>query len=99
MLGILTALTAGGLSLFASAYPDGLEWSMERTAGTAELERDGGVSEAAAGLQEATAFLPDYDFKAGEGNGTGVSGIVGALLTCALAGIAGIGAAALKKRH
>ena len=99
MLGILTALTAGGLSLFASAYPDGLEWSMERTAGTAELERDGGVYEAAAGLQEATAFLPDYDFKAGEGNGTSVSGIVGALLTCALAGIAGIGAAALKKRH
>ena len=99
MLGILAALTAGGLSLFASAYPDGLEWSMERTAGTAELEREGGVYEAAAGLQEATAFLPDYDFKAGEGNGTSVSGIVGALMTCALAGIAGLGAAALKKRH
>ena len=72
---------------------------MERTAGTAELEREGGVYEAAAGLQEATAFLPDYDFKAGEGNGTSVSGIVGALLTCALAGIAGIGATVLKKRH
>ena len=99
MLGILAALTAGGLSLFASAYPDGLEWSMERTAGTAELEREGGVYEAAAGFQEATAFLPDYDFKAGEGNGTSVSGIVGALLTCALAGIAGIGATVLKKRH
>lgn len=99
MLGILAALTGGGLSLFASAYPDGLEWSMERTAGTAELERDGGVHEAAAGLQEATAFLPDYDFKAGEGTGTSVSGIVGGLMTCALAGIAGFGAAALKKRH
>ena len=99
MLGILAALTAGGLSLFASAYPDGLEWSMERTAGTAELEREGGVYEAAAGLQEATAFLPDYDFKAGEGTGTSASGILGALLTCALAGIAGLGAAALKKRH
>ena len=99
MLGILAALTAGGLSLFASAYPDGLEWSMERTAGTAELEREGGVYEAAAGLQEATAILPDYDFKAGEGTGTSVSGIVGALLTCALAGIAGIGATVLKKRH
>lgn len=99
LLGVLAVLVGGGLSLFASGYPDGLEWSMERTAGTAELERDDSVHEAAAVLQEATAFLPDYDFKAGQGTGTSASGIVGGLLTCALAGVAGFGAVALKKRH
>ncbi len=99
LLGVLAVLVGGGLSLFASGYPDGLEWSMERTAGTAELERDDSVHEAAAVLQEATAFLPDYDFKAGQGTGTSTSGIVGGLLTCALAGVAGFGAVALKKRH
>ena len=98
LLGVLALLVGGGLSLFASAYPDGLEWSMERTAGTAELQREGGAHDAAAALQEATAILPDYDFKAGEGTGTSASGIVGALMTCALAGAAGFGTILLKRR-
>ncbi len=29
MLGVLTLLVGGGLSLFASSYPDGLEWSVD----------------------------------------------------------------------
>ena len=98
LLGVLALLVGGGLSLYASAYPDGLEWSMERTAGTAELQREGGAHDAAAALQEATAILPDYDFKAGEGTGTSASGIVGALMTCALAGAAGFGTILLKRR-
>lgn len=98
LLGVLALLVGGGLSLFASADPDGLEWSMERTAGTAELQREGGAHDAAAALQEATAILPDYDFKAGEGTGTSASGIVGALMTCALAGVAGFGTILLKRR-
>ena len=99
LLGVFAALVGGGLSLFASAYPDGLEWSMEHTAGTAELEREGGVHDTAAAIQEATALLPDYDFKAGEGTGTSASGIAGALMTCALAGAAGLGAVMLKRKH
>lgn len=79
ILGTLTVLIGGGLSLAASAYPDGLEWSMEKVAGTAELDAAGSVYEKAAGLQEATALLPDYAFKNSESMaGTSFSGIVGA---------------------
>ena len=83
-LGILaafTALVAGILSLFASALPDGLEWAMERTAGTSELAGSGAVYEKAEGIQNALSFLPDYAFKGSESPaGTTVSGLVGALI-------------------
>ncbi|MDR3321371.1 MAG: energy-coupling factor ABC transporter permease, partial [Synergistaceae bacterium] len=86
---VLAALVSGGLSLFASAYPDGLEWSMEKVAGTSELERDGGAYKAASEIQEATAFMPDYDFKSageeGSAFGTGTAGIVGGALTLGVA--------------
>ena len=66
VLAVCAALTGGILSLFASSHPDGLEWSMEKVAGTTELEADGGVYESAAGIQEATSFLPDYGFAESE---------------------------------
>ncbi|MEQ8201805.1 MAG: energy-coupling factor ABC transporter permease [Syntrophomonadaceae bacterium] len=62
-LAIAVVLVAGSLSWFASSNPDGLEWSMERTAGTTELEAPDGIHQAMAALQEKTAFLPDYGFK------------------------------------
>ena len=81
LLAILTALAAGILSLFASALPDGLEWAMERTAGTSELVGSGAVYEKAEGIQNALSFLPDYAFKGSESAaGTTVSGLVGALI-------------------
>jgi len=81
VLGVLTVLIGGGLSLFASANPDGLEWSMEKVAGTAELDAAGSVYEKAAGIQAATALLPDYAFKNSESvAGTSFSGIVGAIV-------------------
>lgn len=111
VFGILTLVVAGGLSLFASAYPDGLEWSMERTAGTAELEREGGVYETAAGVVDRTAFMPDYGFRAAgeeaggeasepnEAAGTAAAGITGSVITVLLAGALGliINAATRKK--
>lgn len=79
VLGVFTVLIGGGVSLLASAYPDGLEWSMEKVAGTAELAAEGSIYETAAGIQEATALLPDYAFKNSESMaGTSFSGIVGA---------------------
>jgi cobalt/nickel transport system permease protein len=89
---IAAALIAGGLSIFASAKPDGLEWAMEKTAGTAELEREGPVFDAAAGTVERTAFLPGYAFKNGEGTGgeTAFAGIVGSVITVIIAGGAGL---------
>lgn len=92
VLAILTLVTAGGLSLFASPSPDGLEWAMERTAGTTELSATGTVHENADALQKSTAFLPDYNFaqsgdEEGSPVGTSVSGIVGGAITFALAGM------------
>ncbi|MDR0629689.1 MAG: energy-coupling factor ABC transporter permease [Treponema sp.] len=89
---VLTVLVGGLLSLFASAYPDGLEWSMEKVAGTAELEREGSVYETAASVVETTAFMPDYSFsgdEAGSPLGTTTAGILGSIITVVLAG--GIG--------
>ena len=48
-----TIVAAGGLSLAASEKPDGLEWSLEKIAGTAELEGNGLWHELAAKLQSA----------------------------------------------
>lgn len=73
------AVLAGVISLFASPLPDGLEWSMERVAGTAELETSGGVYEVADQIQSATAVLPDYAFSFSDSAaGTTVSGLAGA---------------------
>lgn len=64
VLGVLAVITGGALSWFASVFPDGLEWSMAKTSGKEELlSPQGGVHELLSGLQEKTAFLPDYAFK------------------------------------
>jgi cobalt/nickel transport system permease protein len=55
-------ITASVLSWFASADPDGLEWSMQKTAGTTELSSTGPVHAVMSELQRVTAFLPDYEF-------------------------------------
>ena len=80
-LAVAAAVCGGIVSLFASAFPDGLEWSMEQVAGTSELEAEGGAYDTAAGIQEATSLLPDYAFKNSESAvGTSFSGIVGSLV-------------------
>ncbi|MHC1729495.1 MAG: energy-coupling factor ABC transporter permease [Syntrophobacteraceae bacterium] len=64
---VVTAITGGALSWFASANPDGLEWAMLHTSGKEELEAPGdGLHSLAAGLQEKTALLPDYSLKKAE---------------------------------
>ena len=100
ILGAAAILIGGVFSIFASQYPDGLEWSIYKVAGTEELESADPVHEAAASAQDATAFLPDYDYKGAEGSTTGgsVSGLVGGALTFALAAGAGL-AVALVKKH
>ncbi len=82
----IAAFVIGGLlSLAASAYPDGLEWSMERVAGTAELTASGAVYETAAEMQEKTALLPDYGFRESESaTGTSFSGVVGGAVVIGL---------------
>ena len=80
-----TIVAAGGLSLAASEKPDGLEWSLEKIAGTAELEGSGLWHELAAKIQTATALLPDYAFVGSESAwGTVFSGLLGSVLVLLL---------------
>lgn len=75
-------VTAGGFSLLASEYPDGLEWSVERLTGSTELERTGRVYEELSAVQEQTALLPDYGLPDSVSPaGTSLSGITGAVVT------------------
>lgn len=94
ILAATAVVVGGGLSLAASANPDGLEWSLfgnTETGGNMGLDEDDyGVSSAAAdtagSIQEKTAFLPDYAFTQSDSAvGTSVSGIVGSALVAALA--------------
>ncbi len=85
-LGILSLLIGGGLSLFASSRPDGLEWSIARVTGSTELEVEASAPHEAAGsLQETTSLLPDYAFKGSDSSlGTSFSGVVGSLMVLGL---------------
>lgn len=97
VLAVLALIVGGGLSLAASAYPDGLEWTLfgneeEGYASNMGLDEDefgisSPISEAAGEIQETTSFLPDYAFAGDEENplGTTVSGIVGSLIVACLA--------------
>ena len=85
VLAVAAAICAGVVSLFASAYPDGLEWSMENVAGTTELEAEGSIYDTADSIQTTTSILPDYAFKNSESAvGTSFSGIVGGGIVVAL---------------
>lgn len=113
-LAILAAaaiVLGGGVSLLASANPDGLEWSLfgnEEAGYSANMgldEEDYGThseaAQAAAAVQEKTAVLPDYGFSGSDSAaGTSVSGLVGcALVAGAAAVICLIGSAARKKKR
>jgi cobalt/nickel transport system permease protein len=112
---VVTALLVGALVLggviawFASGNPDGLEWSIERVAGTDEIEgATAAAHESAGAIQERTSFLPEYAFpagpeEAGDGTeawpavdlGTTTAGVVGAGITLAAAALIGF---ALRRR-
>ena len=107
VLAIITCLVGGGLSLYASSNPDGLEWALFGNADggySANMgldEEDFGVSSTAAdtagSIQESTSFLPDYAFKNSDSAmGTTVSGLVGSAI---VAGAAMVIAAAVGKNR
>ena len=105
LLAVMTVVVGGGLALLASTNPDGLEWAIGRTTEhvlgeETELEAEGRIFDSAAGVQEKTAILPDYALASNPDSiaGTTLSGIVGAVVTFALAGAAGLVISKLKKR-
>lgn len=96
VLAAAVVVVGGGLSLYASENPDGLEWSLfgggesGYSVNMGLKEDDYGisnkVSDTAGRIQERTAVFPDYGF-AGSGSpaGTSVSGLAG---SAAVAGAA-----------
>ncbi len=83
VLAVAAVLIGGGLSHLASGAPDGLEWSMEKVAGTTELEGQGDAYDTAGRIVSSTAVLPDYGFSDSDSPaGTSVSGIIGGVLVC-----------------
>ncbi len=69
-IAVVALLVGGSFSWLASSQPDGLEWSLSRTAGTAEMApAPDDLHRTAAAIQETTAALPDY--------GTTTAGLVG----------------------
>lgn len=84
---VATVIIGGFFSWFASSNPDGLEWSIENTAGLEELDvGESDLHTSLAEFQNATAILPDYDFKSNTSSdtvnlGTSVSAIIGGVIT------------------
>ncbi|MBM4128608.1 MAG: cobalamin biosynthesis protein CbiM [Nitrospira sp.] len=100
----LFAVLAGGVfSWFASTYPDGLEWSIEKIYGKPELpEKAHPVTEMLSEIQKKTAILPDYSLPAVKeeekkpswpsvDTGTSLSGLSGGIMVLGSVFIFGIG--------
>jgi cobalt/nickel transport system permease protein len=99
LIAVLIALTiaiAGMGVWFASANPDGLEWSLakaEERAGVQIIEQ---ADDALSQIQQESAILPDYALREGanadisDNAQTSIAGIVGAALTLALAAAIGL---------
>lgn len=85
ILAAAASVIGGLLSLMASSHPDGLEWSIEKIAGSPELQASGIAYDIAEKIQGATALLPDYSFKGSESMfGTSFSGIIGGIAVVVL---------------
>lgn len=69
---VAALLCGAALSWFASAYPDGLEWSVAGVTGSEEtrLAEPSPLHRNLETVQEATAIMPDYAFPADDGANT-----------------------------
>ena len=82
---LLTIFIGGGVSLLASQYPDGLEWSIEKITNSTEIEASGEVYESFKKIQGVTSLLPDYNFKDSDSTtGTSLSGIIGGVVVAVI---------------
>jgi len=109
VMAILTVLTGGAFSWFASTYPDGLEWSIKKIYGRPEIpERAYPISEKLSEIQNKTAILPDYSLPSkGEEEkkpswpaidpGTSLSGLFGGLMVLGVVIIFGIGIKVMRR--
>jgi cobalt/nickel transport system permease protein len=105
IIAIATAavLVGGVLSLFASSSPDGLEWAIQKVAGTAEIGLASPITESAGQVQGAVSFMPGYNFKGSAegatGIGTAVAGVAGAALTFLFAAVLAVYVGKRKQKY
>jgi len=100
---ILTMITGGLLSWFASENPDGLEWVLNKATNTVDSEAPMGLEAVISDIQNRLALLPDYNFRTDDSGmptrtGTSTSGIVGSLLTLGVVGLIGLVATKIKRK-
>lgn len=108
---IMAIVTGGILSWFASTHPDGLEWSIGKIYGNAELPESGkGILAKLKNIQEKITILPDYNFPSGKDEkpagaedtwpainaGTSLSGIIGSMIVLGMIIVLGFGIKAIK---
>lgn len=108
-MAILAVITGGAFSWFASTYPDGLEWSIEKIYGKPEIpEKENPIKENISKLQEKTAILPDYSFPSkGEekekpswpavDTGTSIAGLLGGIMVLGMVILIGFGIKVAKR--
>ena len=111
VMAVLAVITGGALSWFASTYPDGLEWTIEKIYGKPEIPgKENPIKESLSKLQEKTAVLPDYSLPSkGEqeskpawpavDSGTSLSGIIGAIMVLGLIILFGIVIKIMRRRR
>ncbi len=74
--GVATVILAGGLAFFASEYPDGLEWSIQKITGSTDLEsKPSQLGIVLEKFQHATSIMPDY-----ENNFAGIFGALAVII-------------------
>lgn len=98
--GIFSIIISGIISLYASANPDGLEWSIEKIYGTPEIpKKPNPITDRLSSFQESTSFMPDYSLPKDEATEvppqsifipeTSIAGIIGSIIVFTLLLIAG----------
>jgi cobalt/nickel transport system permease protein len=111
VMAVLAIITGGALSWFASTYPDGLEWTIEKIYGKPEIPgKENPIKESLSKLQEKTAVFPDYSLPSkgkqeskpawpAVDSGTSLSGIIGAIMVLGLIILFGIGIKIMRRRR
>jgi cobalt/nickel transport system permease protein len=90
-LAVLTIIIAGGLSLFASSLPDGLEWSYAKRPDEPAFEpivRESSTAKAVDDFQRKYSMLPDYSIRSTSeevsAGWTSFAGVAGSVITMSL---------------
>lgn len=100
VFGLTALLIGGGLSLLASGKPDGLEWAVAKTSGSAEPGLSSSVHTFLAALADKIALLPDYGFSGGDTTlGSVVAGVAGVVICAVLLGAGGYLICRRKSHH